>query len=194
MHTRLKTKYIKSPSADNNLAYRTQRNYCTKLLRKRKCEYYGDLDTKLITDNKTFWNTVKPLFSNKMNTSHKITLINENKISSKHSEIAEICNEYFSTVATKLVIEENDSYICDTRDINDPILAAIKKYEKHPSIFKIAENIVTNEVFKLSPVSCKDVVKSLDISKATTSRNIPRKVFKQNFDICATWFHDSGGT
>ena len=73
--TRLKNKYIKSPSADNNLAYKTQRNYCTKLLRKRKCEYYSNLDTKLITDNKTFWNTVKPLFSNKMNTSHKITLI-----------------------------------------------------------------------------------------------------------------------
>ena len=106
--TRLKSKYIKSPSADNNLAYKTQRNYCTKLLRKRKCEYYSNLETKLITDNKTFWNTVKPLFSNKMNTSHKITLINENKIISKNSEIAEIFNEYFSTVATKLGIEEND--------------------------------------------------------------------------------------
>ena len=28
-HTRLKNKYIKSPSADNNLAYKTQRTYCT---------------------------------------------------------------------------------------------------------------------------------------------------------------------
>ena len=79
-------------------------------------------------------------------------------------------------------------YIYATREtFNDPILAAIKKYEKHPSIIKIAENIETNEVFKFSPVSCKDVVevvKSLDISKATTSRNIPTKVFKQNFDVC----------
>ena len=30
------------------------------------------------------------------------------------------------------------------------------------------------------------MVKSLDISKATTSRNIPIKVFKQNFDTCAS--------
>ena len=75
------------------------------------------------------------------------------------------------------------------RDINDPILAAIKKYEKHSSIIKIAENIVTNEVFKLSPVSCKDVVevvKSLNISNAATSKNIPTKVFKQNSDKCAS--------
>ena len=79
-------------------------------LRKRKCEYYSNLDTKQITDNKTFWNTVKPLFSNKMKTSHEITLINENNISSKHSEVAEIFN-------TRLGIEENDSYICGTRDI-----------------------------------------------------------------------------
>ena len=122
-----------------------------------------------------------------MNPSHKITLINENKISSKNSEIAEIFHEYFIT--TNLGIEENDSYICDTRDINDPILSAVKNYEKHPSIIKIAENIETNEVFKFSPVSCNDVeevVKSLNISKAITSRNIPTKIFKQNFDKCAS--------
>ena len=46
-----------------------------------------------------------------MNTSHKITLINENKISSKNLEIAEIFNEYFSTIATKRVIEENDAHM-----------------------------------------------------------------------------------
>ena len=55
------------------------------------------------------------------------------------------------------------------------------------ALSKIAENIVTDEVFKLFPVSCKDVVvvvKSLNISKATTSRNIPTKIFKKNFDVC----------
>ena len=43
--------------------------------------------------NNTFWKTGKPQFSDKMNTSHKMTLINENKISSKNSEVAEILNE-----------------------------------------------------------------------------------------------------
>ena len=40
-----------------------QRNYC--VIRKGKKEYCGGLDLKDITDNKKFWKTVKPLFSDK---------------------------------------------------------------------------------------------------------------------------------
>ena len=46
----------------NRNAYKLQRNVCTKLLRKQKRDYFNDLDTKLISDNKMFWNVVKPLF------------------------------------------------------------------------------------------------------------------------------------
>ena len=78
--------------------------------------------------------------------------------------------------------------ITDAQHIRDPILKAIKKYENHPSIIKIVENVNVHDKFNFSPVSCKDVemmVNCLDISKSTTSRNIPTKVFKQNFDICS---------
>ena len=120
--------------------------------------------------------------------SQKITLINDNNIISESSEIAKIFNEYFCTVATKLNIEDSLTHITDTQNISDPILKAIKKYENHPSRIKITENIITKEVFKFSHASCKDigtVVNSLNISKATICRNIPTKVFTQNFDICS---------
>ena len=186
--SRLKNKYLRSPPNQNILAYKVQRNVCTNLLRKRKRDYYNNLDTMLISDNKTFWNTVKPLFSDKINMSQKITLINDNNIISENSEIAKIFNEYFCTVATKFNIEDTVIHITDTQNTSDPILKAIKKYENHPSIIKITENIITKEVFKFPHASCKDietVVNSVDISKATICRNIPTKVFKQNFDICS---------
>ena len=45
--------------------YTKQQNYCVSQLRKSNREYYISLDVKNITDNKTFWKTVKPFLSNK---------------------------------------------------------------------------------------------------------------------------------
>ena len=131
---------------------------------------------------------MKPLFSDKINSSHKITLINENKIISGNSDIAQIFNDFFSTAASKLNIEISDDHIMDVQYIKDRILKAIKKYEKHPSIIKINESIEIKEKFEFTSVTCNDVenvVNRLGISKATTNRNISTKIFRQNVDICS---------
>ena len=186
--SRLRNRYLMLPSQENKIFYKIQRNVCTKLLRKRKRSYYNKLDTKYICDNKKFWNTVKPLFSDKINASHKISLIDDNNIISENREIAEIFNDFFSTAATNLEIDKSEIYITEVIDINDPIFKAIKKYEMHPSIKKITESISITEKFNFSSVSCDDmkcIVNDLDISKATVYSSIPTKVFKQNFDICS---------
>ena len=92
--SRLRNRYLRLPSQENKVAYKIQRNVCTKLRRKPKRSYYNKLDTKYICDNKKFWNTVKPLFSDKINVSHKISLIDENNIISENKEIAEIFNDF----------------------------------------------------------------------------------------------------
>ena len=46
----------------NKLNYTKYRNYCRNLFRNEKKKYYNNLDTKLLTDNKKFWKTVKPMF------------------------------------------------------------------------------------------------------------------------------------
>ena len=43
----------------------TQMNYCLTLVRKAKKDYYNNLDHENVTDNKTFWKYIKPLFSEK---------------------------------------------------------------------------------------------------------------------------------
>ena len=62
----------KNRSAENELAYKRQRNYCTNLLRRRKAT------PSQICNNKKFWNTVKPLLSDKCMVTDSITLT-ENK-------------------------------------------------------------------------------------------------------------------
>ena len=47
------------------------------------------------TDNKKFWNTVKPLFSNYNGGSQKITLVEDDNIISNDEDIVRILNNYF---------------------------------------------------------------------------------------------------
>ena len=47
------------------------------LLLKTKTEYYGNLNEKDLIDNKQFWRTVKPLLSDKIKSSEKITLVEQ---------------------------------------------------------------------------------------------------------------------
>ena len=64
--SRLRNKYLKSKSLTDRKNYNIQRNFCKKLLRTTKKEYFNNLDTKKITDNKTFWSTVAPTFQTKI--------------------------------------------------------------------------------------------------------------------------------
>ena len=45
------------------------------LFRKSKKLYYSDLDEKKVTDNKTFWKSIKPFLSDKIVSREKVTLI-----------------------------------------------------------------------------------------------------------------------
>ena len=63
--SRLKNKCMKNMSEENKINYARQINYCAKRLRKEKKNFFANLDTNNITDNKIFWQTVKPFFSDK---------------------------------------------------------------------------------------------------------------------------------
>ena len=52
-----------------------QRNYCVALIRKIKQTLFGATNTTDVTDNKTFWRTVKLFFTDNVTTRSKITLI-----------------------------------------------------------------------------------------------------------------------
>ena len=64
--TRLRHKFLRSPTVEDRKPYNKQRNYCVSLIRKIKKDYYNDLDYKKIIDNKSFWKYVKPLFTEKV--------------------------------------------------------------------------------------------------------------------------------
>ena len=77
---RLRNKFFKEKTVENRKNYNKQRNYCVTVLRRAKKEYYDSLDGKHVTDNKTFWKTVKTFLSNKTVNSLKITSVEKSEI------------------------------------------------------------------------------------------------------------------
>ena len=102
--SRLRNKYLKSKSLTDRKNYNIQHNFCKKLLRTTKKEYFNNLDTKKITDNKTFWRTVAPTFSNKNSKSDKIILNEEGKTISNEKELCRTFSIYLANIVSDLQI------------------------------------------------------------------------------------------
>ena len=58
--SRCKNVYFKTKTVENWENYRKLRDACTKSTRKAKKKYFQNLDMNDITDNRTFWKTVRP--------------------------------------------------------------------------------------------------------------------------------------
>ena len=125
IRSRLKNKYLNDKSEENRLLYTQQRNKCVSLLRKTKTNYCGNLNEKDITDNKTFWKTVKPLLSDKSKSSNKIHLSENGELLNNESETAEVLNNFFSNIVKNLKIPEYENLDPNFENVKDPIFRAI---------------------------------------------------------------------
>ena len=68
-------------------AYNAQRNLCVSLVRTAKKEYFDNLDLRNVADNKTFWKTVKPFFTDKGMNHDKTILVEDDEIISENKQI-----------------------------------------------------------------------------------------------------------
>ena len=190
--SRLRNKFLKNPNNENRANYNKYRNYCTRLFRKEKRSYYNNLNTRLITDNKQFWKTIKPLFSEKHFSNNKITLLEGNEIISEDVEVAKKINKYFSNVVKNLNIEDFEIDYCYNSELDD-ISNIIEKFKNHPSVLKIKENVNVEAKFHFDDVSdtvIKDKINSLDKRKPTTFNNIPTRILVENCDIISPFITD----
>ena len=74
--------------------YETQRNYCVNLLGKSKKQHFSNISVSDVTDNKSFWKSVKPYFSNKGSNSNKITLVENDVIITNDRVISKTMNKF----------------------------------------------------------------------------------------------------
>ena len=130
--SQLQTKYFKNKSQNDYLAFKKQRNFCSKLYKKERKNYYNSLDIKNITDNKQFWKTIKPFLSEKIKTTSKIKL--KDKIISNDDKVAEELSTFFENAVKSLNIKPRNLSLEDTTNLSNPVEIAIKKFQNHPSV------------------------------------------------------------
>ena len=184
--TNLCNRYNSNRTLENWNAFKGQRNKCVKILRQAKIDYYKNLDMKFLTDNRKFWKTVKPLFSEKMKASSKINLLENEVLVSDDREVADIFNEYFIHITEALGIHEPKDILTPIDGLRDPIEAAIKKYSSHPSIQLIFKNKKSSNEFGFNTVVKEKVaaaLQKLKLNKANPVGSIPGKILKDNQDI-----------
>ena len=126
LRSKLKNIYNKYPTEENNRLYKKQRNYCVNLLTKEKKRYYNNLDLNIFEDNKTFWQRVKPLFSDKKSSlQSNIVIIEDDIVYTEKLEVAEKLNNFFVEAVDNLGIEPF-TVICDEDIISENIPEIIK--------------------------------------------------------------------
>ena len=81
--------FNKHPNEENKRLYKRQRNFCVALLKREKKKYYNNLGLRIFKDNKKFWPTVKPPFSDKQRSERNIVIINDEKLYSDNTVVAE---------------------------------------------------------------------------------------------------------
>ena len=135
--TKLRNIFLKNRTEENRNHYAKQRNLCVTLLRKSKREFYGSLNVKNLCVNKKFWGAVKPVLSNKVMSSEKITLVENDDILENDKRTATVFNNFFSNIITNLGIPQYIEEEPISQNIDDPLMKAIVQYRNHPSIAAI---------------------------------------------------------
>ena len=202
----LRNKFLHSKSDLDRKAYNKQRNICVTLIRQEKKNFYSNLNMRHATDNKMFWKKVRPLFTDKIQTKSKITLI-EKKVLKENGKvneveeiitddkaIAEIFNEFYVNIVPNLKISMENNFDTEFVKTENPVLNAVNKYKNHPSVIMMKEKIKPIEKFSFFPVQYDDIlrkIRNLDPSKSNQQTDIPTKILNYNSEYFAGYFHEN---
>ena len=97
---------------------------------------------ELVKDNKKFWKKISPLFSKKVKSKEKVTLVENDEIISSDIEVAKNFRNNFSSIVNNLNIQRDETHLSKTTQDN-PVLACIENVSKHSSIVSIKKRMET---------------------------------------------------
>ena len=187
VRSKLRNDYNKKPDNQKFTAYKKQRNICTNLLKNIKFNFYNNLNPASISNNKTFWKNVKPMFSDKKTSNININLVDKNDIISDDNKIAECFKNFFENAVKELGIVMDPNILLKSTH-EDLILHNIEKFKNHPSIIKIKEVVNLDDTFIFNFITLDnmvDKINNLDITKSNPLNSIPSKIVITNSDIFA---------
>ena len=181
--SQLKNTYNKNHNYENWYLYKKQRNFCVSLLRKTKRNYFKNVKIQDITDNKKFWKTIRPYFSDKGYNQTKITIVEKDSIITDEKKIATLMNNYFINITKNLDLKP--STVPNTSDLDE----ITKHFDDHISICKIKEaysEILRENNFSFKMVSMdkvKKVVLKLNSKKSCHPCKYPKTNYRDSLAL-----------
>ena len=157
LRSQLENNFFQYRREEYKRVLKKQKNYCNRLYKRERKKYYSQLNLNNINDNKKFWTTLKPLFSDKGGTKDNIVLVEDDKIISGDIEVAQSFNIFFENAVKSLGIMENRALVTETDNIYGGVEKAIKMFEIHPSIISIKEKVKINLRFSFSEINSGDI-------------------------------------
>ena len=195
LRSRLQNKFLKTKTEESKQLYNKQRNLYVTLVREVERNYFADLERWILNDNRKFWKTVNPLFSEKAYQKESITIIvkyTEETIT-KNEELAETFNSFFNSMVDNLKIEYNINRQTNVSTHSNPVLRVIETFKYHPSILKIKEFMTDKGMsFSFSYITQEKTYKSLqnlDKKKTCQENDIPVKIIKSHNYIFSYFMH-----
>ena len=190
--SRLRNKFLKNKNEINRNNYKLQRSYCIKLLKITKKQYFNNLNTSKVTDNRILWKTVVLLLTNKPSGGEEIILTEGNKNITNDAELCEVFNTYFANIAAKLNIPNANNYI-RSKENSNKYPQKMKSFRTHPSIITRTNQYLIS-VFNFQKPNANDVMKiisQLNETKTCQKTDTPTKIIKLNKDIFAKFISNN---
>ena len=72
--------YFKNRKENSLKVFNKQKTFCRQLYKKEGKKFFNSLNPSFVKDNKLFWKTVKPFFSNKGDRGLNIQLVEDNEL------------------------------------------------------------------------------------------------------------------
>ena len=157
--SKLRNKFNEERNVENWSEYQRQRNLCSNLLKESKKRHFNSLNVNDVTENKKFWKTIKPFFTEKNKTTTNIILSKNNQRVREDKTICQIFNTYFTNVTKGLKLRQVDES---------------QSFENEESCRLIRENY-GGESFSFKSISKDDIteaVKKLPLDKASISNDM----------------------
>ena len=146
--SRLRNKFCKIPSEENEKLYKKQRNKCVAIRKKSIRNYFNKIGNGNIVTNRNFWKISKPLLSNKGHLENvDIMLSHNNKIVCNDHELVKVFNEHYIDIIEKSGGEKPTSITEEYsfENVKEATEIICNSYINHPRILKIKSAITVKE-------------------------------------------------
>ena len=178
--SRLQNRYWCHGTEEHRREMKTQENFCNRQYKKDRKNFYKNLDPKNIEDERKFWLTMKPFFTDKnCGIREKILLVENGELIDDDLEIAETFNTFFSNSVKTLGIVENKLLLNPVSTSDVGVNKCIKMYETHPSIINIKRHVKVDQEFYFLPITADEMEKKIAaLNPKKNGGGIPTKILR----------------